>query len=716
MPKDLLLEIGTEELPPRFIPSALHQLQERIEKGFTDNHIEFKQIYVCATPRRLVVKVKELGEAQQERVEKIYGPPQKLAYDENGNPTDKAKGFAAKYGLDVGALKIEEISKKGCYVVLERREKGEPSIKILKKLLPDIILSLQFPKSMKWGCESISFGRPIRWLLCLFGSQSVSFSLGSLTSGTFTYGHPVLSPGPYKIQDAEWSEFRNILRDAKVIVDDEERKGIILKEIQRILHQNEILELDESLLAQIIYSVENPNAILGEFTQQFLDLPEEVLVTVMKEQLSFIPLRNREGKLLPKFIAISNGDRRHGETIKRGYTRVLHAKLYDAQFFFQEDTNIPLEDRVKELETVIFHEKLGTYRDKTERIMKLAEFLSDELNLSDHSVKVLKRSAYLCKADQLCEMVKELPSLEGIIGGKYAYLTGETQEVALTIEDHYLPTFNRNILPRSLEGRLLSLMDKIDSITGYFTLGLKPTSTSDPYGVRRDTIGILLNLIGSEKEKKGGLHLSMERLLNRAMSLYEEKLKFKEKDSHLKEIKDYLNRRFKNILLEKGIRYDIVDATTSVGTDDYCDCYLRAKALENLRKQEGFEDIITPFKRTVNILKQAREKFGLKKFGVFQVNLVSHRTEKKLWDMYQKMEKLMKELISNKRYPRLLKEISSMRKVVDEYFDNVLVMDTDEGLRNNHLALLNSLSQFFSPVADFSMIAGEPAGKEESCG
>ena len=711
MNKNLILEIGTEELPHSFIPSALHQLKEKIQNTFSANCIGFESISVLATPRRLVLYAENVAETQEEKREKIYGPPQKLAYDEKGKPNDKAKGFATKYGLSVKDLKVEEIPGKGLYVLVDKKEKGKSTVDILKPLLPGLILSLQFPKSMRWGEESIRFARPIRWILALFGTKIINFSVGDIFSSNLTFGHFILSPNSCKIDEADWGKFKNLLKKADVIIDDKERKSAILKEANNKLAQNEKTEIDEQLVTKINYSVENPNAITGEFSKEFLKLPEEVLITV-EEQLSLIPIRDKNGKLLPKFICISNGNVSSSDVIRKGYERVLNARLYDAKFFFEEDIKIPIKEKAKDLAGVIFHEQLGTYWDKTQRIIQLAEFLSKQLSLSEKSAETLKRSAYLCKADQLCEMVKEFPSLEGIMGGKYALIQGENKEVSLAIEDHYLPTATKNISPRTTEGRLLSLLAKIDSVVGYFAIGLQPTSSQDPYGVRRDTIGIILNLLGSPKDKKEGLHLPIIELLKQVLCLYQEKLNLpKETEILVAEIKGYMNKRFENILLEKGIRYDIVDAIISVGTDDFYDCYLRAEALEDLRKEKGFEELITPFKRAVNILKQAKEKCGIKEFETFDPSLASHPTEKQLWAKYQEMKSLMSGLLEEKKYTQILKEIRGIKTTVDKYFDDILIIDKDEKTRNNHLALLHAIHKFFSPVADFSKIAGEPTKK-----
>jgi len=700
---NLLLEIGTEEIPAHFIPSTLEQLKAKVEEALTANRIEYKKISVFSTPRRLVVFGANLSSQQKAKIEKFYGPPAQLAYDEKGQPTDKAIGFAKKQGIPLKELKVEDLPKKGKYVVAEKKEKGEPTSSVLSKLLPQIILTLQFPKSMRWGRKTILFARPIRWILAILGKEILKFSVAGIESANLTFGHHLLNPQSIPLPEADWQNYQNLLRKAQVVIDESERKGIVQNQIQENITKSEKAEMDEGLLRRIIHSAENPNIIMGQFSNQFLKLPEEVLVTAMKEELSFIPLRDSQGKVLPKFISVSNGAPSCAALIRKGNERIIKAKLYDAKFFFDEDMLTPLDKYAEKLDTVVVHQKLGTYKEKTARLVKLAKYLSAQLKLPPESTKILLRSAHLCKADQVTEMVKEFPSLEGVIGGKYAQIQGEDQKVARAISEHYLPNSPEGKLASTLEGRLLSLADKLDTVTGYFAVELQPTSSKDPYGVRKNAIGMLLLLIGNEAKGIEGIHLSILKTLDETRELLQET----EQKSLSKVIRDFLNRRFENILQEKGIRYDIINATMSAGSDDYYDCFLRARAFEALRKKAGFTEIITPFKRAVNIIKQAREKFPQQDFEVIKSDLITHQSERKLYGQFQELKKVIEKLKQQRNYPKVLDYISQLRPVVDEYFDKVLVMDKNADLRRNHLSILKTLTQLFAPLADFSKLVEE---------
>ncbi|MDD2901118.1 MAG: glycine--tRNA ligase subunit beta, partial [Syntrophales bacterium] len=499
MASELLLEIGTEEIPARFIPPALAEMAASFQKLLEQERIASGEISTWGTPRRLTLVARDLAEAQSEASTEIIGPPKAKAFDAAGQPTQAAQGFAKNQGVAVSDL-IEVDTPRGIYLAVSKRTAGRPTKERLLELLPSYILGLSFPKSMRWGAESITFARPIHWLLARWGGEVLPFVVGDVTSGGFTRGHRFLAPQDVEVKDA--AAYVAALKKAQVIVDPVARREHLETELAQAAAKvgGEVVP-NPGLLEENSFLVEYPSVVCGNFEEKFLALPDEVLITSMREHQRYFSLRGKDGQLLPHFIAVNNTLTRNPEVVKKGHERVLRARLSDAMFFYQEDSKTPLEKRVEALKGVVFHSLLGTSYEKMERFRELAAYLAR--NLAPDLEELVRRAAYLSKADIVTEMVGEFPSLQGVMGRQYARLSGEPPAVAEAIFTHYLPRHAGDLLPPDLTGALVSLADRLDTICGCFGVGLIPTGAADPYGLRRHALAVIHIL------RDQGLHLNL---------------------------------------------------------------------------------------------------------------------------------------------------------------------------------------------------------------
>ncbi len=488
MEQDLLLEIGTEEIPARFIPGALDALKDLARERFIQSRLKYREIKTIGTPRRLALLVFGVSPFQDDKEENIIGPPKSSAFDENGRPTKVVLGFAKAKGVRVEDLGSFE-TPKGVYIGLKKKIQGLPANGVLAEILPQMILALPFPKFMRWGTSSFRFARPIHWIVALFGEQVVPFSLEGIDSGNQTFGHRFMAPAAIPLKDA--GEYVSKLRKAMVIVDTEEREDQLCMAIEALARKAEGQVLaDPELLQEVNFLVEFPEPVSGRFNPEFLQLPPEVLITSMKEHQRYFPLVDRQGILIPAFIAINNTRVEDTLRVVRGHEKVLRARLSDAQFFFREDLKKPLHEKVEALKTVVFHSRLGTSFEKVERIIELAAFLSRKL--SPENEEMVRRCAFLCKADLTSLMVGEFPNLQGIMGREYALRSGEQEETARGIFEHYLPASSGSPLPETTTGTLVGLADRLDTLTGFFGLGQIPSGSADPYALRRQAQAVIL--------------------------------------------------------------------------------------------------------------------------------------------------------------------------------------------------------------------------------
>lgn len=709
MNKDLLLEIGTEEIPAGYIPPALEQLKDLTQEFLNTERIEHQDIFTYGTPRRLVLYVKEVALKQKELVTEVIGPPKHVSFDAEGKPTQSAIGFAKSQEINVGELKLKE-TPKGIYICAHKTLPCKETKDVLEVILPKIIKSISFPKSMYWQDKNLYFARPIRWLLAILGEAKIEFQFSNIKSDNLSYGHRFLSTKTIKINHP--SEYEGKLEENFVIVNQIKRRQMIVEQIKSYCENNNCFtpELDE-LLNEVVYLVEYPALVVGDFKNEYLNLPKEVLVAAMREHQRYFHLVDKENNFLPKFLVIANtnpevvGDKAIN-TICEGNERVLMARLADASFFFTQDKKTPLEVWVEEEKERIWQEDVGTLYEKTLRIVKLAEFISQKI-APEKTTKVA-RAGLLCKADLATEMVGEFPKLQGIMGYYYALCSGEDEEVANAIWEHYLPTSSEGILPQTLSGSIVSIADKIDSIVSCFSVGLIPTGSEDPYALRRQAQGII-NILAS-----GFFNIppsipsfSLLELVNYALTLLDKKVK---REGVSEEVLNFLKQRLQHILingLNAGtfshpgiVNLDQAQALLAVGGDDIQDVLQRALILARISKTPDFEPLIIAFKRAMNILKpEARDE----RREVSEKLLVED-SEKNLYAIYLKIKEILYTHLIKKEYAEYLVNLIQLRKPIDNFFDEVMVMVEDKELRENRLSLLAHIASLFLKIADFSKI------------
>jgi len=700
MADDLLLEIGTEEIPATYIEPALEQLETLARKLFSEERVPFKEMKTYATPRRLILFMKEVARKQDDLILEVLGPSKKAAFDSEGSPTKAATGFAQSQGVKVEDLVTRKVEK-GEYVFALKTVPGRVTLKVLPKILKETITGISFPKSMRWPQSSIRFARPIRWIVAIYGTKTVNFSLGKLKAGRLTRGHRLLSSKPIMVKNP--ANYEELLKNNFVIIDQEKRKRTIENAISDAIRKTKgrLLE-DKELLDEVNYLLEYPTAVLGHFEEKYLKLPRQVLITCLKHHLKYFSVLENGGKLLPYFVGLRDGISEYMENVRQGYERVLSARLKDAEFFFEQDTKRKLEENVDELKGVVFQEELGTLYDKTQRVVKLSEIIA-ELSNANCKKSTLRRIALLSKADSVTEMVGEFPELQGIMGGEYARISGEEKIVADGIYEHHFPLSANGELPQSIEGAIVSIADKVDTITGDFCVGFLPSGSQDPYGLRRQAQGVIRIILDKR------LTLSLNTLIDESLDLLRKSAHFSRKRlEEISEVKNqilqFFRQRMEAILTEGGINYDEIEATLAVGFSDLVDAEIRASSIHKLRKSPDFEPVIIAFKRAKNILKQAEERKIKVVSSQFDEKKLKEAGERRLYEAFDKIEKEAGKLLKKGEYEKALEKLVSLREPVDDFFDKVMVMVEDRKLRDNRLALLNRIVDLFCKIADFSKI------------
>jgi len=698
---NVVLEIGTEEIPAQYMENALKDLNRLAKKYLEESRIKYKEIKVYGTPRRLILFIFHIKEKQEDIFQKIKGPAYSIAYNKDSQPQKPALRFAQSTGINVEDLSVED-TEKGEYVFASKSIIGQPTIDLLSQIFPKVIKGMQFPKSMCWEEKSLRFIRPIRWILALYGKEIIRFKLDGLNSENITYGHILLAPKKIKISSTQ--EYFRKLEKNYVIVDPKIRENIVKTDIKQIIKEigGEKI-INEKLLKEIIYLVEYPNAILGKYDKKYLELPKDVLTVVMEKHQKYFPVFKNKNELLPLFIVIINNSKRHVSKIREGNENVLRARLEDAKFFYQEDQKIPLVKRVDKLKNVIFQENLGNLFDKTKRLELLCDYISDVLRVEQKVKKDLLRSAHLCKADLVTEMVKEFPELQGIMGKEYAVLSDEKKEVAEPIFEHYLPRFSGDRLPLTKNGLILGIADKVDTIIGCFVMGLTPTGSQDPYGLRRQSRGKIAIIL------KNNLKISLKDIIQKSLSLYKESVSVElkiDENEIVSQILSFLKKRVKNLFLEDGIRYDIIDAVLDVDSDgDVVDIKNRIKDIEELYDQPIFGKILNSSNRVLNLSKNYEET-------EINESLLKEKAELNLYHKYESIYPQTKEFICNKEYKKVFKLLGDLCEPVDEFFDQVLVMDKDNNIRKNRIALIKKIGILFNQVADLSKIVSTKERRE----
>ena len=687
----LLLEIGAEEIPAGYILPALDAMAQNLLKRLDAARIDHGAAHTCGTPRRLTVTVDDVASKQATVTEDLMGPPEKVAFDDAGKPTMAAIKFAEKAGVAVNRLKVVE-TEKGRYLSARKTQRGQATLKLLKTILPEVILATPFPKSMRWSDLGIHFARPIQSIVALYGSKLVSFTLdGRIKSGRNALGHMFMNPGKVPIDAPE--AYEAALAGANVIVDIAKRREMTARAVaEAALAVGGTVLPDEELLDIVTNLVEIPVATAGKFDDIFLEVPKEILITAMREHQKYFAVVDEDGELMPGFIAVNNTRTRDMDLVATGHERVLRARLSDARYFYTADVKVPMDDWVEALKRVLFQAKLGSVYDKVTRVKTLAGWLAD-LVAPEESEKVI-RAAHLCKADLVSQVVGEFAKLQGIMGRIYATVAGEEQDVAAAIEEHYRPTHSGGRLPETTTGAILSIADKIDSICGCFSVGLIPTGAADPYALRRQAIGILQIL------RSRGMDISLSALVEKGVSLFAEVSTESPADTTAA-VLTFLANRLSRIMADEGLSKDIIAAVMAVSADRIPDVQRRAEALERLKGQAGFEPLAAAFKRVENILKKA----DMQETITVDTALFDAPAETALYDASQRVRDKVAQLLAGGDLDAALDAIATLRGPVDDFFNDVMVMAEDPAVRRNRLGLLGAISAIFGQIADFSQIS-----------
>ena len=699
---DLLFEIGAEEIPAGYIEPALNQMKALFTEQAKKQRLEVHSIYSTGTPRRLTLFVQGLPQKQESVMEEVQGPSAAVAFDKAENPTKAGLGFAKSQGVDIKDLQTKK-TPKGEYCFAIKKIEGHGTLHILPDIVTAVIRNISFPKSMKWKGNGLFFARPIRSLLALFGDRVVPVEINGIKADRFIFGHPFLSGKKIEISEADWELYKKLLKQEHVVVDITERRETLRTKITQLMAPYGATIDDEELLDEVANLVEYPNAIECSFDEEFLDIPADVIETAMKEHQRYFPIRKKEGKLLNKFIAVLNRNESNADTAIRGNERVLKARLSDARFFWKEDRKTPLIKRVEDLKNLAFLEKLGNYFDRTNRIIKLSKYLSTQLMLPHEEIELVKRAAELCKADLLTQMVGEFPSLQGIMGRGYAEWDGEEKSVAIAIAEHYMPRFATDNIPTSRIGAIVGLADKFDTISSCFALDLIPTGSQDPYSLRRHTYGIIRII------EEHGFALDIKEILYTSLDLlpmFEQKT-----DSHyhpvildklVPKIKDFFKDRLFQINIERGYRYDLVNAAlkAGIGFDDIHNFSQRLKVISLISQEKWWPDLVTVVERTFNIGKKANSS------GSVNERILTEPEERKLWDVYKENDEAVRKLIGEKKYEEASRTYcNSFAKPVHAFFDRVFVNVEDENVRSNRLSLMKTINELYSQkIANLSEI------------
>lgn len=683
MAKDLLLEIGTEEVPAHFMSGILAQLKEKATAKFQEMRLDFDEVTTLGTPRRTALLVKNLAETQQGASSEYKGPSTAIAFDKYGNPTKAAIGFARGKKVDVADLVVKD-----GYVYAVSSEEGKQTVELLPTLLKELVEGLNFPKNMRWGDLDFRFVRPLRWLVALYDEEVIDFTVANVKSGRVSRGHRFLSEGNFTINKA--SDYEQACKEAFIIVDQEKRRDIIKAQIEEIAKaHNGHAEITEDLLEEVIYLVEYPTALCGTFEDKYLKLPKEAVMTPMRDHQRYFPVLDDNNNLLPLFITVRNGGDYCLDKVQHGNERVLRARLADAQFFFDEDRKHSLYDYVEKLKTVVFQEGLGTIYDKANRLAELSAFIGEKVNATEDEIKTTKRAAILAKADLVSAMVCEFTELQGIMGREYALLDGEGQEVATAIYEHYMPRFAGDAEPASVAGRLVSLADKMDNIVATFSRGLVPTGSQDPFALRRQALGIVHTII------EANYTISISEIADKAMDLLN--ITDSEKRAEIqKNVAEFFTLRLKNVLSDNDVRYDIIDAVLE-NADEVAGTYAKACVTAQEIASGVLNDAIQAFVRVGNISKKAEN-------NVINEALFTLDEEKALYNIYVAVAKDVETALNNKDYKTAIDKMQELTAPINNFFDNVMVMDKDEQIKNNRLALLKNIDTLIKSIADFGKI------------
>ncbi|PQL19164.1 glycine--tRNA ligase subunit beta [Veillonella denticariosi JCM 15641] len=682
MAKDLLFEIGAEEIPAGFMPNILDQLKQLAETKLNDAHLPFESIATYGTPRRLALIVKGLADTSAEISERHKGPSASIAYDADGNATKAAIGFARGKGLDVDDLVVEN-----GYIYAETKTAGVPAKDIVTDMLPQLITGLNFPKSMHWGNLDAKFVRPVRWLVALLDEEVIPVEFATVKSGNVTRGHRFLGADEITIKNA--ASYVDTLKENFVMVDQDARRELISKQLHDIAaSKNASIVWDDDLLEEINYLVEWPTALCGGFEESYLALPDAAIITPMKDHQRYFPLVDQDGKLLPMFLTVRNGSDHSIEVVQAGNERVLRARLDDAKFFFNEDRKKPLIDRQEGLTKIVFQEGLGNLADKTERLLELGRIFGEECGLHEDAAVVLERATILAKTDLTTGMVTEFTELQGVMGKEYALLDGESEDVAEAIFEQYLPRFAGDVLPQTEAGKVLSIIDKVDNIVATFSRGLIPTGSQDPYALRRQTIGILNILLGSD------WNISLRPIFKASMKLLN--VPDDKQDELLGQIEEFFTLRLKNIFLDREVPHHVIDLLLSNNELSVADAEGLVNALLANRIDEDVE-LVQAYTRMYNLVKDVT-------YESVNVSLLKEDAEKALFEAASKAYEASLAAWDAHDYDAVVAVPATLVPVINTFFEDVMVMDKDEAIKDNRLQLLRLAYNVMAIIGDISAL------------
>lgn len=686
--RTLAFEIGTEEIPAFDLAGAVKQLSTMVPSLLDDAAIPHGAVKIFSSPRRLIVIAEEIPEATEEKNEVFKGPSAKIAFDTEGNPTKAAQGFARGKGVDPSSLVVED-----GYVYARTHTPSVNVASLLSSVLNKIIHGLSWPRSQRWGVQSEYFTRPVRWIVALFGNEVIDFTFAGLVAGRTTYGHRFLAPGPFEVADAD--SLVDVVRSASVIPSEAEREQVIREGVAKAEAETGFTAvLHPKTLVEVINLAEYPTVLVGTFDEEFLKVPEEIIVDAMLVHQRYFPLYDKDGKLTNRFIVVSNGDPACAETIVDGNERVVRARLYDAKFFYDEDLKQPLESYVDHLGEVVFQEKLGTMFDKTNRIQRLADHLAEDAGLAGQDLSDVERAARLCKADLVTSAVVEFTSVQGVMGSYYAAASGETAQVAQAIEQHYRPRFAGDEAPDTVVGKIVAIADKLDTVCGLFAVGQGPTGSSDPFALRRSAIGIVAMLSG-----KDAVEVSLVAAIDAALASYARQGIEFDTDAVRRDVIEFFITRTKVMMRDAGNSIDAIDAVLSAGIQEPVELINRVSALEAARSEqpEVFEDLATAYARANNLCDS--------KLGTEVNEGLLSEVEQALVRAVCQAESNVASALENNNYAAALPELAALRKPIDLFFESTMVMDEDQTLRENRLRLLNSFVAVFANVADFALLS-----------
>ncbi|EHR4814217.1 glycine--tRNA ligase subunit beta [Enterococcus faecalis] len=691
MAKDLLLEIGLEEMPAHVVTPSRIQLEEKVIKFLDEHHLDYETVQSFATPRRLAVKVTAIPEKQADVEEEVKGPAKKIALDAEGNWSKAAQGFVRGQGVTTEDIVFKELNGVE-YVYVTKFTKGQSAKEVLTKL-NDVITSLTFPVTMHWANYDFEYIRPIHWIVALLDDEVIPFKVLDVTTGQTSRGHRFLGDD-VTFQHA--NEYEAKLKEQFVVVQPNERKQMIVDQANALAaEKNWQLALDEELLEEVTNLVEYPTAFVGSFDEKYLSVPDEVLVTSMKEHQRYFEVRNDQGLLMPHFIAVRNGDNVHLENVIKGNEKVLIARLEDAEFFYNEDKKLTIEACVEKLKNVTFHEKIGSIYEKMQRVALIAQIIGRKVGLSEEELEDLKRASEIYKFDLVTNMVGEFPELQGIMGEKYALLQGEKPAVATAIREHYLPTSSEGDLPETAIGAVLALADKLDSVFSFFSVGMIPTGSNDPYALRRQTYGVIRII-----EDKGWtfplvqLQTEVDEAVNQDVEKYGVLL-----NEGQAEVVEFVKARLRQLLMTKNVRHDIIDAVVSAEQADLSKLFASANILKSRFEDQDFKPSMEALTRVINLAKKGQELLGDTEEGI-DPSLFENKAEKELYQAVKDLSEAFATRTIAENYEALV----NLRPLIDAYFNETMVMVEDEKVKQNRLKQLMQIAKMALSIASLDLL------------